>query len=99
MSKYSVDSFAQAFGTPPDAEQRAARETRTRKERRAQLTERQRSRGAVRTTQINFRCSPAFKQLAHDLSDFLDGSIADTLEEALNLLAKTKGYKRGKDAG
>ena len=99
MSKYSVDSFAQAFGAPPDAEQRAAREARIHKERRAQLTERQRKRGALRTTQINFRCSPAFKESAHDLSDFLSCSIADTMEEALSLLAKTKGYRSGTDAG
>ena len=60
-----VDSFAALFpGGPPGELQREARKARIKAERRTQLTEKQRKRGgnAVRTTQINFRCSPAFRR-------------------------------------
>ena len=95
MNKYNIDRFANVFGSEPAEKQKAARDERVRKERRTQLTEKQRRRGAVRTTQLNFRCAPEFKQLVHDVSQFLDCSIADTMEAALALLVKSKGFKGG----
>lgn len=89
-----IDSFTSMFGGPPGAEQRVARKTRKKAERRTQLTEKQRSRGnAVRTSQINFRCSPAFRELVAGLAKHLDCSIADVMEEALQMLASAKGYQ------
>jgi hypothetical protein len=75
-----------------------ARKVRVKAERRAQLTEKQRKRGgnAVRTTQINFRCSPAFRELAAGLAKHLECSIADVMEEALDMLASAKGYAKGR---
>lgn len=95
MTNEDVDSFAAMFNGPPGEAQRAARQTRSKAERRAQMTdkERKRSRGAVRTAQINFRCSPAFRELAAGLSKHLDCSIADVMEEALDMLAQAKGYE------
>lgn len=92
-----VDSFAAMFSEPL-ASRRKAREVRVQKERRTQLTDKQRTRSAVRTEQINFRCSPAFKALVHAIKDHMGVSVADALEEALDLLAKAKGLKGGKDA-
>src|SRR5262245_39334093 len=91
-----VDSFAKLFPGPPGDQQREARKSRIKAERRAQLTEKQRRRGgnAVRTTQINFRCSPAFRELAAGMAKHLECSIADAREGALDLLASAKGYKR-----
>jgi len=88
-----VDSFAQMFAGPPGERQRAARQARATKERRTQLTAKQRKRGGVRTTQINFRCSPEFKELVAGLAKHLDCSIADVLEDAAEMLAKAKGYE------
>lgn len=95
MNKYNVDRFAGVFGSEPAEKQKAAREERVRKERRTQLTEKQRRRGAVRTAQLNFRCSPEFKQLVLDLAQHMDCGIADMMEEAIALLAKAKGFKGG----
>jgi hypothetical protein len=91
-----VDSFASLFAGPPGDQQREARAKRIKAERRAQLTEKQRKRGgnAVRTTQINFRCSPAFRELAAGVARHLECSIADVMEDALEMLAKAKGYGR-----
>jgi hypothetical protein len=95
-----VGSFASLFPGPPGEQQREARKARIKAEWRAQLTEKQRRRGgnAVRTTQINFRCSPAFRELAAGVAKHLECSIADVMEGALDMLASTKGYKKG-DAG
>jgi hypothetical protein len=98
MADESVDSFAALFAEPPSSG-RKARETRIQKERRAQLTDKQRNRGGVRTTQINFRCSPAFRDLAHAMAKHRDGSIADVMEEALEMLAKATGYNAGSHGG
>lgn len=97
MSSDEVESFASMFSGPPGASRRHAREVRAQKERRTQLTEKQRHRSAVRTTQINFRCSPDFKAKVDGLKSFLgqrgvNMSIADIMEEALDLIAKAKGY-------
>jgi hypothetical protein len=94
-----ADSFAKMFSGPPGEAQRTLRVERARKERRTQLTKKQRSRGGVRTTQINYRCSPAHREMAAGLAKHLDCSIADAMEEALNLLAEAKGYDGGEDAG
>jgi hypothetical protein len=98
MSEDKVDSFAEMMLSVPSS-RRQAREKRTQKERRAQLTERQRNRGGVRTTQINFRCSPAFRVLARGMAKHLDASIADVMEEALEKLAKDKGYYKAEGNG
>lgn len=82
--------FAEGFALQPERIER-----RIKKEKRSVLTERQRKRGAVRTAQINFRCSPAFKLLASDLAAHCDASIADLMEEALAMLARAKNFKEG----
>jgi len=89
-----VDSFASMFGGPPGEKQRAARTARKKAEKRTQLTEKQRKRGgnAARPDQINFRCSPAFRDLVAGMTKHLDCSIADVMDEALQMLAKAKGY-------
>lgn len=78
-----IDSFVAMFPAPPGKEQRARREARARKERRTQLTEKQRRRRAVRTTQLNFRCSPEFKERTTRLARQLNMSIADLMEAAI----------------
>ena len=88
-----VDSFTAMFAGPPGEKQRASREARAKKERRTQLTAKQRKRGGVRTTQINFRCSPEFRDLVSGLAKHLNCSIADVLEEAAHMLADAKGYE------
>jgi hypothetical protein len=92
-----VDSFDAMFAEAPGDRQREARKARIKAERRTTLTERQRRRGgnAVRTTQINFRCSPAFRELAAGMARRLDCSIADVMEQALDMLASAKGYGKG----
>lgn len=80
-------------------------DVRMQAERRAAMTDRQRSRrGRARSLQMNFRCTPAFKKLAAGLTEHLgekadkDVSLADMFEEAVELLAKHKGYKGAADA-
>jgi hypothetical protein len=92
-----VDSFASMFGGPPGENQRTRREARKKAERRTHLTDKQRKRGgnAVRTAQINFRCSPAFKEHAAGMAKHLNCSIADVMEEALDMLAAARGYSKG----
>lgn len=94
MNADEVDSFTQMFLGPPGDDQRAARQTRAKKERKTQMTAKQLKRGAVRTTQINFRCSPEFVKLVKALASHGDCSIADVLENAAQLLAdNTPGFK------
>ena len=95
MSEETVDSFASLFSGPPGADQRKAREARARKERRTQLTEKQiRRRGGERTEQINFRCSADFLAKVASVKDHMTESqgtkwsVADVLEEALEMFAK-----------
>lgn len=96
-----VDSFSGMFSKGLPAARGAARKARAEKERRAQLTEaqRHRKRTAVRTEQIGFRCSPAFLADVHTVKDQLGAmrgeklSVADVLEEALELLKKQLGPK------
>lgn len=74
------------------------RKERAQRERRASLTEKQRHPGgkrAVRTTQMNFRCSPDFKELTKTLAAQLDCSVADLLEDAVKLLAQKKKLSGG----
>lgn len=90
----AVDSFASMFQAGFAAEpERIVK--RQRAERRSSLTPKQRKRGAARTAQINYRCTPAYKQLASDLAKRCDASIADVMEEALALLAKAKRLSGG----
>jgi hypothetical protein len=88
-----VESFAAMFAEPPGERQRAVRKVRAKAEKRTQLTEKQRRRNAVRTTQINFRCAPAFRERVAGLAKHLDCSIADVMDEALQMLAEAKGYR------
>lgn len=80
-------------------------DVRVQAERRAAMTDRQRSRGGrARSLQMNFRCTPAFKKLAAGLTEHMaamadkDVSLADMFEEAVALLAKKKGYTGAADA-
>ena len=84
-----IDSFVAMFPGPPGADRRAAREARARHERRTQQTEKQRRRRAVRTTQLNFRCSPEFKERTTRLARRLNRSIADVMEAAIAELENT----------
>ena len=86
-----IDSFVSMFSGPPGDKQREVRKARMKKERRTQLTEKQRKRSATRTEQINFRCSPEFRALVAKLTQQLDLSIADLIERALDLLATEQG--------
>ncbi len=90
----AVDSFASMFQAGFAAEPERI-EKRQRAERRSSLTTKQRKRGATRTAQINYRCTPAYRELAAGLSKYCDASIADIMEEALALLAKTKKFSVG----
>lgn len=89
-----VDSFISMFGGKKPSSRRDQRQARAEKERRTQLTDKQRHRGAVRTENLNFRCSPEFKAKLAGMQDHLEGkpSYADILEDALDMLAKAKGY-------
>jgi predicted HicB family RNase H-like nuclease len=89
-----IDTFAAMFPAPPgNPVQLQAREVRQRREKRAQMTERQRKRQAVRTAQLNFRCSPAFKARAAAMAGQLECSLADLFELALDALAHAKGLE------
>jgi predicted HicB family RNase H-like nuclease len=91
MTVDEIDSFAAMFSNGLGDHQRKAREERAEKERRTQQSDKQRRRGAVRTTQINFRCSPAFREQATAMAAQLDCSVADVMERALELLAHDVG--------
>lgn len=88
-----VDDFARMFLGPPGQAQREARQQRAKKERRTQLTPKQRKRGGVRTTQVNYRCTPAHQQLSKDVAKAMGCSVADVMEEALLILAAQKGIE------
>jgi hypothetical protein len=101
MDSNDVDDWGAHFANLRPSLRRAEREARAKQERRTQLTEKQRERStAVRTEQINFRCSAEFKADTAGMQAHLQKkrglarkpSIADVLEEALALLAKTEGY-------
>lgn len=67
---------------------------RLKAERRAQLSERQLSRGGrVRDAQMNFRTTPAVKAMAATLAGKLGLSIAETVELAISGLASQHGVK------
>lgn len=88
MTTDEIDSFTAMFSMGLGASQRAAREERAQKERRTQMSDKQRRRVAVRTSQINFRCSPAFRDQANALAAKLECSVADMMERALDLLER-----------
>lgn len=90
----AVESFASMFGAGY-AQAPGRVEQRMRAEKRSSLTAKQRKRGAVRTAQINYRCTPAYKALAAGLAKHCDASIADVMEEALAMLAKVKKFREG----
>ena len=97
MTTDDIDSFAAMFAGPPDAARREQRQQRARKERKTQQTPNQRRRGAVRTSQLNFRCSPAFRERTTQMAAQLDCSMADLFEMALDALARAKGNGGDKD--
>lgn len=90
----SVDSFASMFQAGFAAEPERI-EKRVRSEKRSAQSVKQRKRGAIRTTQINYRCSPSYRELASGLAKNGDMSIADVMEEALAMYAKAKKYTGG----
>jgi hypothetical protein len=61
---------------------------RERKEKRAQASAQQLARVAVRTEQLNFRCSPQFKADIKALAEALGKSIADVAEDAIRPLVR-----------
>ena len=85
-----VEAFTAMFSGPPGEAQREARDNRALRERRAQMSEkqRQRQRKAIRTAQINFRCSPAFLSEAKAMAQEKECSIADLMEQALEALKR-----------
>ncbi|MBS0240346.1 MAG: hypothetical protein JSR89_18190 [Proteobacteria bacterium] len=98
--------FASLFSASAKFASKTGTERRVKAERRAAMTDKQRTKGGSqgRTIQMNFRCTPAFKRLAAGLCGHMaaqsgnDVSTADMLEEAVKLLAKQKGYKGAPDA-
>ena len=91
MDNEQVDDFCSLFAGGYGAQQERV-EKRKRLEKRSTFTDRQRKRGAVRTAQINFRCSPEFKALAAGLAQHCNASVADVMERALALLANAERY-------
>lgn len=89
------ESFAKMFLAAGYAAKPERVEHRLRAERRSTMSTGQRRRGATRTTQINFRCTPAFKALSAGLAKHCDKSVADIMEEAVSFLAKAHGYRGG----
>jgi hypothetical protein len=84
--------FASLFAPARYAKETKATQ-RMQAERRAAQTDKQHSRdGRARSVQVNFRSTPAFKALAAGLAKHLDLSVADMLEEAVKVLAKSKKY-------
>lgn len=88
-----VDSFVGMFDGPPGEKQREARKNRAKKEKRTQLTPKQRKRGGVRTTQINYRCTPDYRELIAAMAKHAGVSIADLAEMALEAYADQIGFK------
>lgn len=76
----------------PGDRQRQAREDRKKREKRSQLTAKQRRRSAVRTAQVNFRCSPALRDQLNHMAKALDISVADLLEDAIGRFAEAEGF-------
>lgn len=89
------ESFAKMFAAAGFADKSNRVEARLKKEKRSSMTAKQRHRGATRTAQINFRCTPEFKALAAGLAKHCDASVADVMEEALAALARAKGFGGG----
>lgn len=83
MTIDEVDDFLSVFGDAPGPARRMARQERAKKERLTQKPEK-RNKIAVRTTQINFRCSPEFKRIAVEEAHLLDKSVSDLMEILLN---------------
>ncbi|WP_423414853.1 hypothetical protein RLW55_16825 [Hyphomicrobium sp. B1] len=108
MSVEEEAEFASLFGVTRYAKAPAT-EARIKAERRAAMTDKQRSRGsrkgAARSEQMHFRCTPAFKAFSDAFARHLSGkadkriSTADMIEEAVYALAKQKGYRGASDAG
>lgn len=92
--------FASLFSASTRFAAKTNTSARVKAERRAAMTEKQRTRGASgRTLQINFRGSPAFKKLASGLARHMAAkldknvSLADVIEKAIYALAKAEGYR------
>lgn len=93
--------FASLFSASTRFATKTNTSARVKAERRAAMTEKQRTRGASggRTLQINFRGSPSFKKLAMGLAGHMTAktgksvSLADVIEKAVYALAKAEGYR------
>lgn len=90
-----VDDFAAMFSSGYGSTKDRLK-TRAAKERRSNLSEKERKRVATRTAQLNFRCSPEFKDRVAAVSKQLDCSIADMFELAIDALVEAKRLKGGK---
>jgi hypothetical protein len=95
----AVDNFASMFQAGFAAEPERM-EKRLRSEKRSTQSAKQRKRGAVRTTQINYRCSPPHRKLAAGLAKHLSDpertvSTADLMEDALIMYAKAMKFDGG----
>lgn len=93
MSGDKVGDFKSMFkDLMPGDRQRKVREERKQREKRSQLTAKQRRRSAVRTAQVNFRCSPALRDQLNHMAKALDISVADILEDAIGRFAEAEGF-------
>jgi hypothetical protein len=93
MSTDNVDSFLSMFTRAPDPRRRL--EGRHDRERDASKTRAQLNRRkAERTAQINFRCSPAFKDRLKDIVELEGSAMADVLERALELYAASEEHAK-----
>lgn len=90
-----IDEFIGAFQNGYGATNDRVK-TRAAKERRANLNDRERKRVAVRTAQLNFRCSPEFKDRVSSVTEQLGCSVADMFDQALDEFIKAHQLKGGK---
>ncbi len=89
-----VESFESLFIAAFDAHDDQL-ERRMRAERRTALTDKQRKRGPGRTAQLNFRCTPALKRKVAGLVKHCNFSIAELMEEAIEMYAAQRNYGGG----
>lgn len=87
MSADQVESFLSMFSRKPKSRLEQRRES----EADAQKSPKQLNRKAERTAQVNFRCSPDFRDRLKDVVERQNSSMADVLEEALALYLKSLG--------
>ena len=89
MIEDKIDSFASMFAGVGFAESGERVKKRADQEKRQNLSDKQRARAAIRTAQLNFRCSPAFKDRMAKITRERGVSMADLFEEWIDK------YERG----